>query len=210
MKSNRADRKGVKDDWSFAGTEIIKLAEIVAGRTMTGEGFVIVQHGDFPHDFKDKHREMFDFVEGMIAEVSQKAREIEREPDDPYLVDMSKIEECFKRIGGYQHLEIGYMEFLRPTVEEAVQKLERQGVKKVMLVNAPGIMMRSSHSLIDIPHILREIKGGHPSLEMVYAAPGVDFDKMADVFVKRIDYALGKHVENKPMPSGTFSSGGWS
>ncbi len=210
MKSNKVDRTGMNDDWSFAGTEIIKLAEIVAGRTMTGEGFVIVQHGDFPHDFKDKHREMFDFVEGMIAEVSQKSREIEREPDDPYLVDMSKIEECFKRIGGYQHLETGYMEFLRPTVEEAVQKLERQGVKKVILVNAPGIMMRSSHSLIDIPHILREIKRRHPNLGMVYAAPGVDFDKMADVFVKRIDCALGKRVlRTNPCPlARSVQSGG--
>jgi sirohydrochlorin cobaltochelatase len=172
---------------------------------MKKEGIIIVQHGDFPHDFKDEHREMFDFVKKMIEEVSQKTREIEREPDDCYLVDSRKIMSSFRRIGGYRHLELGYMEFAKPTVEEAVQKLEQQGVKRIVFVNAPGIMMRSSHSLIDVPHILSEIKKGHPDLKMVYAPPGIDFDQMADVFIKRMDDALGKRVDNKKIPSGNFN-----
>ncbi len=172
---------------------------------MKKEGIIIIQHGDCPHDFKDEHREMFDFIQRMIEAVSHETREIERPPDDCYLVDMGKIMRCFKRIGGYQHLETGNMEFLKPTIDEAVQKLEKQGVKKILLVNTPGVMMRSSHSLMDIPHILREIKKGHPDLEMIYTPPGVDFDEMADIFIKRMDYALGKHVENKEIPSGNFS-----
>jgi len=169
------------------------------------EGIIIVQHGDFPHDFKDEHREMFDFIKGMIAEVSQKTREIERETDDCYLVDMGKILRSFKRIGGYQHLELGYIEFSKPTIEEAVQELEKQGVKRIIFINSPGIMMRSSHSLIDVPRILREIKEGHPELEMIYTPPGVVFEEMADVFIKRMDYALGKHVGNKQIPSGNLT-----
>lgn len=172
---------------------------------MKKEGIIIIQHGDFPHDFKEKHREMFDFIKEMINEVSHKTREIKREPDDCYLVDMIKIMRCLKRIGGYQHLEMGNVEFSKPTIEEAVQKLEKKGVKKIIFVNAPGIMMRSSHSLIDIPRILREIKKGHPDLEMIYTPPGIDFDEMADVLIKRSDYALGKRVDNKKIPSGTFS-----
>jgi sirohydrochlorin cobaltochelatase len=97
------------------------------------------------------------------------------------------------------------MEFSRPTVEEAAQKLEKQGVKQIIFVNAPGLAMRSSHSLIDIPSILRGIKTRHQDMKIIYAPPGVDFDKMADVFVKRMNCALGKHVERKKIPSGEFS-----
>ncbi|MGZ4931979.1 MAG: sirohydrochlorin chelatase [Halobacteriota archaeon] len=172
---------------------------------MGKEGIIIIQHGDFPFDFMDKHREMFDFVKGMINRVSQKTREIERTYDDPYLVDMGKIMRCFKRIGGYENLELGFMEFVTPTIEDAVEKLERQGIKKIVFVAAPGIMMRSSHSLIDIPRMLRDIKTEHPNLKLVYTPPGVDFDKMADVFIKRIGYALGQRVESKAIPAGTFS-----
>ncbi len=172
---------------------------------MGKEGIIIVQHGDFPFDFVDKHREMFNFVKGMIDRVSQNTREIERAPDDPYLVDMGKIMRCFKQIGGYRCLELGFMEFVTPTVRGAVEKLEHQGVKKIVLVAAPGIMMRSSHSLVDIPRMLEDIGKEHPDLELMYAPPGLDFDKMADVFVKRIGYALGKRIERKVIPSGTFS-----
>ncbi|MGZ4893169.1 MAG: sirohydrochlorin chelatase [Halobacteriota archaeon] len=172
---------------------------------MKKEGIIIIQHGDFPHDFKEKYRDMFDFIKGMINEVSQKTREIDREPDDCYMVDTRKVLRSFRRIGGYRHLEIGYMEFSKPTIEDAVQKLEKQGVKRVLFVNAPGIMMRSSHSLIDIPRILRGIKKGHSDLEMIYTPPGVIFDEMADVFIKRMDDALGKQVEHKEIPSGNFN-----
>jgi sirohydrochlorin cobaltochelatase len=172
---------------------------------MKKEGIIIIQHGDFPHDFMDKHREMFDFIKGMISEVSKITREIEREPNDCYLIDTKKIMRSVKRIGGYQYCELGYMEFSKPAIEEAVQKLEKQGVKRIVLVNTPGLMMKSSHSLIDVPRILREIKKGHPDLEMMYTPPGVVFDEMADVFIKRMDDALGKRVDNKKIPSGTFN-----
>lgn len=171
---------------------------------MIKKGFVIIQHGDFPQDFKDKHQKMFDFIKKMIEGVSHKTREIERNPDDFYLMDMKKIEDSLKRIGGYQYLEMGNMEFSRPTIEEAVDKLENQGVKKIVFVNSPGIMMRSSHSMLDIPQILREIKKTHPGLEMVYTPPGINFDEMAAVFIKRMDHALGNPVENKDIPSGHF------
>ncbi len=172
---------------------------------MEKEGIIIVQHGDFPFDFMDKHREIFDFVKGMINKVSQKTRELERDPHDPYRVDTEKIMRCFKRIGGYKHLELGFMEFMTPTIEDAVETLELQGIKKIVFVTAPGIMMRSSHSLIDIPHMLEEIGKEYSDLELVYVRPGVDFDKMTDVFVKRIDYALKKRVASKAISSGTFS-----
>ena len=159
---------------------------------MMNTGIIMVQHGDFPFDFKEKHKEMFTFIKQMLEEISQETRKIPRDPNDPYSVDMQKIKDSFRRCGGFKHLEIGYMEFSSPTIKEAVEKIADEGVKKIVLVNTPGIFMRSSHSLLDIPKIINQVQLSHPDLELIYAPPGEFLEEMADVIVKRIDNTLGK------------------
>ncbi|BAI61142.1 conserved hypothetical protein [Methanocella paludicola SANAE] len=161
---------------------------------MDDTGIILVQHGDFPFDFKEKQKLMFDFIEGMLEKLSDRTRGLPRKPDDPYSCDMHTLADAVRDAGGFKHFEVGYMEFSSPTIEEAVIRLEGQGVRKVVLVNSPGIMMRSSHSLLDVPAILKEVAHSHPGLELVYARPGIPFDKMAELFVKRIDSALGRQA----------------
>ncbi len=166
-------------------------------------GIIMVQHGDFPFDFKEKNKEMFNFIKQMLEGISQETRKIKRTPDDPYSVDMQKIKESIKRCGGINSLEIGYMEFSSPTIREAVEKLATEGIKKIALINAPGIFMRSSHSLLDVPSIIEGIQSDYPDLELVYVPPGGFLEEMADVIIKRIDYAIGKpcpdcQIEYKP------------
>ncbi len=55
-------------------------------------------------------------------------------------------------------------------------------------------MMRSSHSLLDIPEILKDITIRHPTIELIYARPGIPFEQIAGLFVKRIDSTLGKNA----------------
>lgn len=165
---------------------------------MGDTGIILVQHGDFPFDFKEKQKEMFHFIESMLEKISDETRPLKRRPDDCYACDMALISSTVKRVGGFSHFEIGYMEFSSPTIEEAVLKLASQGLKKIVLVNSPGVMMRSSHSLLDIPAILKEITVEHPALELIYARPGIPFQPIADLFVKRTDSVLGKNV--KPSP----------
>jgi sirohydrochlorin ferrochelatase len=160
----------------------------MAGNT----GIIMVQHGDFPFDFIEKQKPMFEFIEGMLEKLSDRTRGLPRKPDDPYSCDMNLLADAVRSAGGYRHFEVGYMEFSSPTIEEAVQRLESRGIKKVVFVNSPGIMMRSSHSLIDVPEILHEVASRHPGLEMIYARPGIPFDKMAELFVRRIDSAINK------------------
>lgn len=137
---------------------------------------------------------MFDFIEGMLEKLSDETRELPRKPDDCYMCDMKMLYDAVKIAGGFEHFEVGYMEFSSPTLDEAVQKLENSGIKKIVLVNSPGLMMRSSHSLLDIPDIIKEVAVRHPGLELIYARPGIPFDRMASLFVKRIDSALGKEM----------------
>lgn len=153
---------------------------------------IMVQHGDFPFEFKEKHKEMFTFVKQMLEKISQKTRKIARDSDDPYSVDMQKIKDSIQKCGHFKHLEVGYMEFSSPSIAEAVEKIARKGIEEIVLVNSPGIFMRSSHSLIDIPNIIKKIQSNHPDLELIYAPPGGFLEEMADVMVKRIDNILDK------------------
>ena len=118
---------------------------------MKKEGVLIVQHGDCPLDFKDEYREMFDLIQEMIEEVSRETREIRREPDDCYVVGMGKIIGSFKRIGGYQQLETGHMEFSKPTIEEAVQKLTRRVSKPTGILQAVFLLQNRFLSAIQKP-----------------------------------------------------------
>lgn len=167
-------------------------------------GIIMVQHGDFPFDFKEKHKEMFTFVKQMLEEISKETRKMARDPDDPYTVDMQKIKDSIQKCGNFKHFEIGYMEFSNPTIEEAVEKVASEGVKKMILVTAPGIFMRSSHSLLDVPKVIEKVQSNYPDLELIYAQPGGFLEEMADVIVKRIDNSLGQqcsecHIENNPV-----------
>jgi sirohydrochlorin cobaltochelatase len=157
-------------------------------------GIILVQHGDFPFDFKEKQKEMFEFVEGMLEKISDRTRTLPRKPDDCYSCDMGLLAEMVRRAGGFRHFEVGYMEFSSPTIEEALARLEGKGLRKVVFVNSPGLMMRSSHSLMDIPAILQDIATRHSGIELIYARPGVPFERLAELFVRRIDSALGKPV----------------
>lgn len=184
---------------------IVKVYGVVLMET----GIIMVQHGDFPFEFKENNKDMFDFIKKMLGEISAKTREIHRNAaTDVYTCDMNKIERAVGDLGGFKHLEVGYMEFASPTIEEAVEKLMDHGLNKIMVVNSPGLFMRSSHSLIDVPEILGEVKSKYPDLELTYAPPGGFLEEIADIMVKKIDTALGKpypECEIRPeMPPGDY------
>ena len=165
-------------------------------------GIILVQHGDFPFDFIEKNNKMFNFIRQMIEQVSKETRKIPRDPNDSYTEDMNKIKDSIKKCGNIKHLEIGYLEFSSPTIEEAVEKLAGNGIKKMVLVNSPGIFMRSSHSILDVPALIDGIQAKHKDLKLNYAPPGGFLEEIADVIVKRIDNALNKPCEEcqiKPM-----------
>lgn len=155
-------------------------------------------------DLKEKHKEMFKFIKQMLEGISKETRKLPRNTDDPYSMDIQKIKDSIKSCGNFKHFEIGYMEFSNPTIQEAVEKVAGEGIKKIILVNSPGIFMRSSHSLIDVPKIIKEVQQDNPDLELIYAQPGGFLEEMADVIVKRIDHALGKpchecQIEKNPV-----------
>lgn len=153
-------------------------------------GIILVQHGDFPFDFKDKERKTFDFIESMIDRLCEETRKIPRAPDDPYEQDISMLAGSIRKHGGNPGLEVGFMEFSRPTVDEAFEKLIEKGYRKIVFVNTPGIMMRSSHSLMDVPEIIEKIAAKHEGYELIYAKPGAPLPEIAGVLSKKLNACL--------------------
>ncbi len=138
---------------------------------MKDTGILIVQHGDFPFDFIEKQPEMYHRIESVMQRLSEASKQLDHSPEqDPHAADTRKLADVV-RMAGYD-VEIGYLDFALPTIADAVNTLKARGHKKIILANSPGLMMRSSHSLIDIPAAIEAIKAAEPGLELVYAKPG--------------------------------------
>jgi sirohydrochlorin ferrochelatase len=154
-------------------------------------GIVLVQHGDFPSDFHVKEPKLYEFVEGILEKLSEDARQIDRSKwPDPFVEDTEKLASAL-RARGVHDLEIGYLDFCRPTIEESVVQLEARGIKKIIFVNCPGILMRSSHSLVDVPKALGAVAAKHSGIKMVYARPGIT-KGVTYGLLKKILYGLGE------------------
>jgi sirohydrochlorin ferrochelatase len=138
-------------------------------------GIMIVQHGDFPFDFIGKHREMYERIEGIMEQLSEESRKLTHTPEnDPHGADTEKLAGVI-RAAGYD-VAVGYLDFSLPTIADAAKALIARGHQKIVFACAPGLMMRSSHSLLDVPRVLREIKKENPGTEMIYAMPGMPFE----------------------------------
>ena len=112
---------------------------------MSDTGVLVVQHGDFPFDYIVKEHDAYRRIEGMLQRLSEAARKLDHVPDnDPHVADMRKMVDAV-RAAGYD-AELGYLDFARPTIAEAVHALAGRGHRNIVVVCTPGLMMRSSHS----------------------------------------------------------------
>jgi sirohydrochlorin ferrochelatase len=158
---------------------------------MKDTGILIVQHGDFPFDFIEKQPAMYHRIESVMQRLSEASKQLDHSPEqDPHAADTRKLADAV-RMAGYD-VEIGYMDFALPTIADAVNALKARGHKTIIVTNSPGLMMRSSHSLIDIPAILESIKATEPGLELRYAKPGRPLPLIARAIGKKISRALGE------------------
>jgi sirohydrochlorin cobaltochelatase len=164
-------------------------------------GVIIVQHGDLPFDFKDREPKLYEMAERMMERLSDETRALDRSRwQDPHKEDTEKLAEYIKKYVNCE-LEVGYLDFCRPTIGEAVQRLKSRGIKKIVFVNSPGLMMRSSHSLVDVPEALKKI-AGDGDIEMTYARPGIARGVIEAIVIKisrglRVPYQGGNGL--KPL-----------
>ncbi len=92
-------------------------------------------------------------------------------------------------------VETGFLEFVRPIIGDAVQKLVDQGATHIHAV--PGMLMIGSHAKNDIPSELNNLQLKH-GIKIEYGAElGVDA-KMLQAAKERIEEAEAKFIDYNP------------
>lgn len=61
-------------------------------------------------------------------------------------------------------IELAFLEVMTPTLEQAVERVQAQGAKRVVLV--PLFMAQGGHLKQDLPQLAQRIREQHPQLEL--------------------------------------------
>ncbi|HCH24769.1 MAG TPA: sirohydrochlorin chelatase [Oceanospirillaceae bacterium] len=106
--------------------------------------------------------------------------------DDEAVSEFYQLAENFKQRFPERMVETGFLEFVRPIISDAVEKLIAQGAKKIHAV--PGMLMIGAHAKNDIPSELNNLQLKH-GIRIEYGAElGVD-PKMLQAARDRIEQA---------------------
>jgi sirohydrochlorin cobaltochelatase len=159
---------------------------------------ILVGHGGLPKDcpreiiqqFKQLERERK--TSGKPAspqerDLESRIREWPRTPEnDPYKAGLEQLGQRLQPLLEGARLVLAYNEFCAPTIEDAVADLATRGITHITVVPTmltPG----GSHSEIEIPEILDDLRARHPALNIRYAWP-TDLDLLAGM--------LANHLKN--------------
>ena len=117
--------------------------------------------------------------------------------NDPYKVGLERLAEALRPLLPTRLFAIGYNEFCRPSIPEAVEQIIRQGATQVFVI--PSMLTPGGiHSEIDIPRALEEVRKLHPAVSIEYVWP-FDLKKVAGLLALHLTDAM----ERKPTPHGS-------
>jgi len=104
-------------------------------------------------------------------ELDTKVRTWPRTPEtDPYQAGLEALGAKMKPMLNGALFALAYNEFCGPTLQEAVEGLIKQGAQSITVVSTmftPG----GSHSELEIPEELEELRKQHPGVTLNYAWP---------------------------------------
>lgn len=82
----------------------------------------------------------------------------------------------------------GFLEFARPVLREALDKLRAAGVRRVLAV--PGMLLAAGHTKNDLPSVLNAYQAEHPDMEIRFGRDLAIDPKMLQAAAARIETAL--------------------
>jgi sirohydrochlorin ferrochelatase len=211
LESIRAAEPGLELRYALPGRPLPLIARALGKKISTalGEGFagmaalpkathpgtavVLVAHGDVPGDFIRKNSGVMENAEKHAAKWSEMVQEWPRnEQNDPNYADTLVLVTMLREMFWPVPLEIGYLEFAIPSIEQSFDRLVSAGAKHVIVAGGTGFFDRSSHTLIDIPEAVARLQQRRPDVKVTYAYPDVDLVK--DELVRAIVYNIEQTV----------------
>jgi sirohydrochlorin cobaltochelatase len=146
------------------------------------KGVVLVGHGGIP---KDCPQDLVTRLKRLEAQrraaklpPSQEELDLDRRirrwprtsATDPYQSGLVAVAEALRPHLDGALFAVAYNEFCAPTLEEAVDDLVGKGATQITVLTTmftPG----GSHSEVEIPEILEQLRPRHPGVELRYAWP---------------------------------------
>jgi len=118
-------------------------------------------------------------------ELDTKIRQWPRTPEtDPYQSGLEAVASRLHADLGEVLFAVAYNEFCTPTLEEAVDELIKKGATHIIVTTTmftPG----GSHSEIEIPEILQQLRRHYPEVVLRYAWP-FDLELVASTLAEQI------------------------
>jgi sirohydrochlorin cobaltochelatase len=160
------------------------------------KGVVLVGHGGIP---KDCPQDLVTRLKRLEAQrraanlpPSQEELDLDRRirrwprtsATDPYQSGLVAVAEALRPHLDGALFAVAYNEFCAPTLEEAVDDLVGKGATQITVLTTmftPG----GSHSEMEIPEILEQLRPRHPGVELRYAWP-FDLQLVAKTLVEQL------------------------
>lgn len=108
---------------------------------------------------------------GRAAELDAKIRDWPRRADnDPYKAGLERLAAALRPLLPTDNFVIGYNEFCRPSIPEAIAQAIAQGATRVLVL--PTMLTPGGvHSEIDIPRTLEGVQQAYPTVAIEYVWP---------------------------------------
>ena len=110
-------------------------------------------------------------LEGRAAELDATIRGWPRHAgNDPYKAGLERLADALRPLVPTELLAIGYNEFCRPSIAEAIAQVIGAGASRVLVI--PTMLTPGGvHSEVDIPRALEQVRRAHSAVAIEYVWP---------------------------------------
>ncbi len=165
----------------------------MAART---QGVILVGHGGLPKGCPSELVAKLKRLEGQRRaakmpasaeeiELDTKIRQMPRTPEtDPYQAGFESVAAHLKANLGDVLFAVAYNEFCAPTLEASVEELVQKGATHITVATTmltPG----GSHSEVEIPELLDQLRPQYPGVKLRYAWP-FDLNLVASTLAEQV------------------------
>lgn len=133
---------------------------------------------------------------GHVPRLKERAAELEatirnwprHAGNDPYKAGLEQVAEALKPMLPTELFAIGYNEFCRPSIEEAIEQVIQQGAERILVI--PSMLTPGGlHSEEDIPRALDVARRLHPRVRIEYLWP-FDLAQVAHLLASHVRAAM--------------------